>query len=126
MKTDINTLKQALAGFLDGEFIPKYRQTHSAAAAYGVSVVAALAIDNLSVTAGKLIDNPLVSYLGVIDGNRNLDVDKIVGIMRQKMPNEGLRVAVPMVGTLVFSREDVDALEGYIKLQCGNMDIITE
>ena len=78
MKTDITSIKQGLAGFLDGEFIPKYKQTHSAAAAYGVSIVAALAIENLSSTADQLLMNPMVSYLGVVDGNRDLDVDKII------------------------------------------------
>ena len=34
-----------------------------------------------------------------------------------KMPREGLKVPVPMIGTLSFDNSDIDALEKYIKMQ---------
>lgn len=117
MKATIASVKQGLAGFLDGEFIPKYKKTHSAAASYGVAVIAALAIDNLGNTAETLIDHPLAAYLGVIDKERNIDITKVCEFMRMKMPREGLKVPVPMVGTLSFDKSDVDALEKYMKMQ---------
>ena len=124
MKTTIGSVKQGLAGFLDGEFIPKYKKTHSAAASYGVAVIAALAIDNLGNTAEVLIDHPLAAYLGVIDSERNIDVTKVCEFMRAKMPREGLKVPVPMVGTLSFDKSDVDALEKYMEMQVpkNNLD----
>ena len=117
MKTTIDSVKQGLAGFLDGEFIPKYKKTHSAAASYGVAVIAALAIDNLGNTAEVLIEHPLAAYLGVIDKERNIDVTKVCEFMRAKMPREGLKVPVPMIGILSFDRSDVDALEQYMEMQ---------
>lgn len=117
MKTTIGSVKQGLAGFLDGEFIPKYKKTHSAAASYGVAVIAALAIDNLGNTAEVLMEHPLAAYLGVIDKERNIDVTKVCAFMRAKMPREGLKVPVPMIGVLSFDRSDVDALEKYMNMQ---------
>ena len=117
MKTNVVSLKQGLAGFLDGEFLPKYKRTHSAASSYGVAVVAALAIDNLGNSLEQLTNNPLISYLGIVDENRDLDVDKILTFMREKMPNEGLKMTIPMIGTITFNRDDIDSLETYMKLQ---------
>ena len=117
MKSTIASVKQGLAGFLDGEFIPKYKKTHSAAASYGVAVIAALAIDNLGNIAETLIDHPLAAYLGVIDSERNIDIAKVCEFMRMKMPKEGLKIPVPMIGALSFDKSDVDALEKYMKIQ---------
>lgn len=117
MKASIPAIKQGLAGFLDGEFIPKYKKTHSAAVSYGVAVVAALAIDNLGNIMGQLADHPFVSYLGIVDANHDVDITKLMEFMRKQMPKEGLKVPVPMVGTLSFDKSDVDALEKYMKMQ---------
>ena len=116
MKISITSAQQGLAAFIDGEFIPKIKKTHSAVASYGIAVAAALLIDNLGKTIDQLAENPLIAYLNIIDADRNIDAEKLLGAARSQMPSDGLRVAVPLVGTLVFTKEDVDALEGYLGL----------
>lgn len=116
MKASLDSVKQGLARYLDGEFIPNYRKTHTAVATYAFSVVAALAIENLGVTAQTLVSHPLTSFLGVVDEDNNIDVTKVLGQMRKSMPDEGLKVPVPAVGLLTFTKEDVDALEGYMQM----------
>ena len=122
MKVSISAIKQGLAGFLDGEFIPKYKKTHSAAVSYGVAVIAALAIDNLGNIMEQLADHPFVSYLGIVDANHDVDIIKLMEFMRKQMPKEGLKIPVPVIGTLIFSKEDIDSLEGYMKLQVKNVE----
>lgn len=114
--SNIKTIQSGIARFLDCEFIPNIKKTHSAVASYGISVAAALAIDNLGNTMDKLTKSPVVSYLGIIDDEQNIDVDKLCQQMRKSMPEEGLKVSVPLVGLITFTREDVDALEQYIKM----------
>ena len=109
-------IQEGLARFLDCEFIPSIKKTHSAIASYGISVAAALAIENLGVTMNKLIESPIVQYFGIIDKEGEIDVDKLLKQMRKSMPEEGLKVSIPLVGTVVFSKSDVDALEQYIRL----------
>lgn len=116
MKGNINSLKKGIANFLDMELIPRYKQTHSAAASFGVAVVAALAIENLGKTAETFLDHPVISCLGIIDENSLIDFEKILGIMRTKMPQDGLKVAIPVIGNVTFEQEDIDILEQYLKI----------
>lgn len=116
MKMSLTEVKEGLARYLDGEFIPQYKKNHSAAATYGVSVGLALVIENLSNTAQNLLHDPLIPYFGIVDQDSNIDVTKLLNQMKKSMPEEGLKVPVPIIGVLSFTKGDVDTLEGYMSL----------
>ena len=59
-------------------------------------------------------DNKLVKMLGIIDDNGAVDVDTLVEEVKKNIPKEGIKVEVPILGTLTFHKDDVDKLYNYI------------
>lgn len=63
----------------------------------------------------RLNANPALSTIGAIDGNGNIDVEGMAEIFRQQIPNDGFKMAVPILGDLTFYTEDIDKILQYIK-----------
>lgn len=59
-------------------------------------------------------DNQLVKMLGIMDSEGNVDIDVLAEELKKNMPKEGVRVDVPIIGTLTFKENDVDKLYEYI------------
>ena len=56
----------------------------------------------------------LLSTIGAVDQNGSVDIDGVVEVIRARIPDNGLRVQVPMVSELVFYPADVDQIKSYI------------
>lgn len=56
----------------------------------------------------------LLSTIGAVDQNGSVDIEGVVEVIRAKIPDNGLRVQVPMVSELVFYQADVDQIKSYI------------
>ncbi len=60
-------------------------------------------------------DNPMLSQLGVVDADGNVDVDGILEAARGNIPEAGFKATVPVLGDLTFYAEDLERLAAYIK-----------
>lgn len=114
MKVPMSRVQAGITKYLDNEMMPQIKQTRSNLSTFGISLFAALAIQNLPATMEKLTQSPAIEWLGVID-NEGVEIDALAEQARQVMPAEGLKVALPVVGTITFRREDIDSLAQYIK-----------
>ena len=108
----IDNIKQGLADYLDAELMPQLKTS-------GVErVVIGTAASLLITRAGNIVegykDNKLVKMLGIMDDEGNVDIDTLVTEVKKNITKDGIRVEVPVLGTLTFHREDVDKLYGYI------------
>lgn len=62
-----------------------------------------------------LRENAIAKMLGIIDDNGNVDVDALIGAMRQAADKYGkVSFDIPMIGTMTFSASDVDRLRTFI------------
>ena len=114
MKVPMHKVQAGIVRYLDNEMMPQIQKTHSNLSTFGISLFAALAVQNLPVTMEKLTQSPAIEWLGVID-SEGMEIDALAEQARQVMPAEGLKIALPVIGTLTFRRDDVDALVQYIK-----------
>lgn len=60
-------------------------------------------------------DHPMLSHLGAVDADGNVDVDGILEAARSNIPETGFKVTVPVLGDLTFYAEDLERLTAYIK-----------
>lgn len=99
-----------LMAYIDNEVINKLPT--SGKIIVGASV--ALAIKN----SQSELNNALGTYgkqLGVVNGNEQIDIDKLADAVRDSMNRYGeFQIDLPFVGSLTFKGEDVDALRRYI------------
>ena len=114
MIVSLDRVQSGIAKYLDNEMMPQIKQTHSTLSSFGISLFAALALNNLPATMQKITQSPAIEWLGVVKDN-GIEIDTLMNHMRKVMPPEGLRVALPIVGSITFRHEDIDSLGQYIK-----------
>lgn len=108
----VNQIEHGIANYLDAELMPQFSGN-------GLEkVIAGTAVSLMLRRSGAVIDvykdNPVVKMLGVIDDKGNIDVDTVSEELKKNMPKEGVKVTVPVIGTLTFHKDDIDKLYNYI------------
>lgn len=108
----IDKIEQGVANYLDGELMPQLKGNGFEKVVVGTA--ASLFIRR----SGKIIegykDNKFIKMLGIMDGEGNVDVDVLSEELKKNIPNDGIKVDVPIIGTLTFHKEDIDKLNDYI------------
>lgn len=108
----ISKIEQGIAAYLDSELMPKLPNT-------GIEkVLAGTAMSLVISRSGKILDgyknNKAVKMLGLMDADGNVDVDVLAEELKKNIPAEGVKIDVPIIGTMTFHKEDVDKLHEYI------------
>lgn len=110
----ISQIEAGVVKYLDGEIAPKIpvnvpngqlkRTVFLAGAAYAVHK-----------NIGQLAINSTLAKLGAVSESGGVDVDGILEAARGAIPAEGVKVTVPILGSLTFYAEDLERLAEYIK-----------
>lgn len=108
----IDKIEQGVANYLDGELMPQLQGNGIERVIIGTA--ASLMIRKSGAIIESYKDNKLVQMLGIMDEKGNVDVDTLVEEVKKNISKDGIKVEVPMIGTLTFHKEDVDKLYDYI------------
>lgn len=104
----IESVKRGMASFLDSELMPKIPNTDPLKK-FGAGVVIALAISGMDNVVKNLSQHRLVSMAGLSDGE-NVDLDALTNAISKNIPQEGVKMNLPMLGVITLDPEDVDKL----------------
>lgn len=112
----LGQIQHGIARYVDAQIMPQLPQTGAmdGLKKLGVGVATAYAAKNIDKVLSGLKGNQFLTALGVIDVNGDIDVEGLAEIAKEKIPESGLRVTVPILNELTFYRTDVDALLSYI------------
>lgn len=113
----IDKIERGVANYLDGELMPQLQSNGFEKVLVGTA--ASLAIHKIGAIVVSYKDNKLVKMLDVMDDNGNVDVDVLAAELKKNIPKEGVKVDIPVVGTMTFHEDDVDKLYEYIMGQGG-------
>ena len=113
----MNQIEAGVSRWLDKELMPKLP---TGGAYDGIKKTATVAIALYAIKRGRaaldsLTHNSFLATIGAVDHAGNIDIEGFAEEMKKQMPEEGLRVSVPMVGDMTFYRADLDDLMRYIK-----------
>ncbi len=75
---------------------------------------AELYIGNIAQIFNKLKAHPMVSALGVIDEQDQIDLDKLYTVVLHQADHGPMTIDIPMAGAFTFDRSDVEKLYNYI------------
>lgn len=59
--------------------------------------------------------HPVLAQMGAVDEAGNLDLDGLLVSVKQAVPDTGVKIDVPILGSLTFYLEDFERLAAYIK-----------
>lgn len=108
----VNKIEHGIASYLDAELMPQFAGNGIEKLIAGTA--ASLIIRKSGAIIGAYKDNPMVKTLGIMDDKGNVDIDTISEELKKNITKEGVKVPIPVIGTLTFHRDDVDKLYNYI------------
>lgn len=104
--------EQGFANFLDKEMLAKLPDGGLQKTAIGV--LSALIVRRGGNVINGLKDGKLIKALGVFDEEGNVDIDVLRDVVKENIPEGGLKIDLPIIGKMTIFKEDVDALHRHI------------
>lgn len=104
--------EKGFATFLDKEMVSKLPEGSLQRTAIGVA--SGLMLKKGGDALESLKTNPFIMALGVFDDNGYIDIDLLRDVIKQNIPDMGLRMKLPVIGTLTIHKGDIDMLHRYI------------
>lgn len=108
----ITNIEQGVAAYLDSELMPKLPETGLEKVLMGTAI--SLVIRRAGTIVEGYKNNKAVQMLGIMDAEGNVDVDILAEELKKNLPESGVKVEVPMIGSLTFHKADIDKLYSYI------------
>lgn len=104
--------QKGFATFLDKEMMNKLPANSVQKTAVGVA--SGLMLKKGGDVMEGLKDNPLMMSLGVFDETGKMDIDLLRDVLRENIPETGVKIKLPIIGYMTIHKADVDALHRYI------------
>lgn len=111
MKASIQKVQNGLVKFIDTEMINHMEGWQK----IGFGAASALVIKNLPNTLEQYANHPAIAMLGIIDTDKNVDIDALHDAVMDYFSSEGEYVNIPMIGRMKITKQDVETLYQYIK-----------
>ena len=108
----IDKIEQGIARYLDGELMPQLQGNGWEKVLVGT--MSSLAIRKSGAIVAGYKDNKIVKMLGIMDDKGNVDIETLAVEVKKNIPKEGIKIDIPVVGTMTFHKDDVDKLYDYI------------
>lgn len=81
----------------------------------GYRVICAKIYKNLDGYKKALSENPIVKTFAIIDESGDVDVDDLLGSLKQVISSKGsLEIDIPLYGIIKFTESDVDDLSNFL------------
>lgn len=108
----VNKIEHGIANYLDAELMPRFQGNGVERVIVGT--VASLVIRKSGAIVNSYKDNDLVKMLGIMDNDGNIDIDVLAEELKNNITKDGVKVNIPVIGTITFHKEDVTKLYDYI------------
>ena len=104
-------LANAVLKYAEAEILPRMNTAQEIAA----RVAIAWALDSGNIAVDLIAQNNWAKAFGVIDGNRNLNVERALMYLRAIAQKKKLEFTLPFFGCFTFVAEDIDKLQELLK-----------
>ena len=108
----MDAIQKGVARFIDAEILPKLPV--DGAKRFGVGIAASVMTKRGARVLEGYKDNEWMNKLGVIDAGGNVDLGILREAALERIPDEGIKIDVPLIGKMTFYRQDVETLYQFI------------
>ena len=102
---------QGMVNYIDSDIIA---QMNGSMRGWGIGIVTGLAAKRAEQLFGVLRNNPIVTALGLVDGEM-IDIDAIYSEALRMAQKGSATVSIPILGTVTFKTEDIESVYRHIK-----------
>lgn len=112
----INQIEHGVSRWVDAELIPLLPSggQYDNLKRMGVAAGAVYIIRKGKVALMSLQNSAFLNALGAIDANGDIDIDGIKEVVKEKIPDVGIKVSVPILNEITFYKKDVESMYSYI------------
>lgn len=111
MVANIQKVQVGLARYIDTEMLNHMDGWQK----IGFGAASALIIKNLPNTVQRYMNHPLIQALGIMDEEKNIDIDALHDAVAEHFGEQGEYVNIPLLGRVKFTKADIEALYNHIK-----------
>jgi hypothetical protein len=108
----VEQIEKGIASYLDTELMPKLSDNTIQKVIAGTAI--GLAIRQSSTLVKSYQNNEFVKMLGIFDEEGNVDIELVKDELIKNVPTDGFSVEMPVVGKLIFKKEDINRLYKHI------------
>lgn len=109
----IDKVTRGIVAYLDNELMTHIPNDSFKKLGFGVAV--ALAARDPMKIIGSYISIDMLKMLGIIDAEgNNADVELLREELKKRIPAEGVKMAIPLIGTVTLTAYDIDRMMNYI------------
>ena len=105
-----NQVVNGLAKYIDSEIVSKIGGWQKLALGVGLGI----GIKRGNTIVEQMKSMPFIKMLNIIDEQNMVDVEIIYEELKKQAQKEPIHVALPTVGTVTFTQDDVDKLYNHI------------
>lgn len=109
----IDKVTRGIVAYLDNELMTQL--PNDSLKKVGFGIFAALAARDPMKIIGSYISVDMLKMLGIIDAEgNNADVELLREELKKRIPAEGVKMAIPLIGTVTLTAYDIDRMMNYI------------
>lgn len=109
----IDKVTRGIVAYLDNELMTQL--PNDSLKKVGFGIFAALAARDPMKIIGSYISIDMLKMLGIIDAEgNNADVELLREELKKRIPAEGVKMAIPLIGTVTLTAYDIDRMMNYI------------
>lgn len=104
---------RGIVNYIENELLTQLSNDNPKKIGFGVFV--ALAARDPMKIIGSYISIDMLKMLGIIDAEgNNADVELLREELKKRIPAEGVKMAIPLIGTVTLTAYDIDRMMNYI------------
>lgn len=109
---EIARIERGIARYLDAELIPQLPE--NSWKQFGAGIISGLVAKRGGMVIESYKRHPAAVAFGLVDASGSVDVDVLRQLAKDRIPDMGLPMEVPMLGKVTIYRADIDKLYEYI------------
>lgn len=108
----VNQIEKGLASYVDTELASLLPDNTIQKVIAGTAI--SLMIRKSGSSIETLRQNQFVQMMDIFDEDGKIDIDTLAEELKKNIPQKGVKVELPMLGTLTIKAEDIDKLHEHI------------
>lgn len=112
----MNQIEAGIARYIDAEIAPNISIAGQFGPAKKIAFLtgAAYLVRHSRGILEEYLTGSFAEGIGLHDGNGNIDLDGLMEVLKENIPEAGLSMSLPFIGEVVFYKPDVDVLHKHI------------
>ena len=105
-------IERGLAAWIDSEMLPM--MVHGTTGRILAGAAGGILCKRIGNAVSAMQDSKAAKLMGLVDGQGSIDLEIMRDELGKQIPDSGMPIPIPMIGTITLYRKDINTLYDYI------------